>query len=318
MKILIPDKVNKKATEILEKAGFEVENKPGISADQLIDICKDADAMIVRSGIKITPEVIDAASKLKLVVRAGVGYDNIDAKHEEQKGVIVENTPFGNTNAAAEHTLTLLMMLAKHVIHAHHELKSGVWDRKKYKSIELKDKTLGIIGLGNIGKKIARVANALEMTVVGSDPFVTAEEAEKIKVKKVELDELYEKSDFITVHVPKTAKTAGMIDEKAFQKMKEGVRILNVARGGIIKEKDLEIALVSGKVAAAALDVYEQEPPVCHSLLAKDQVICTPHLGASTHEAQVNVAVDAAEQIIEALKNNKILNCVNGVEKIKE
>jgi len=317
MKILIPDKVNPKATEILEQAGFEVENKPGITEEELIQVCSDIDAMIVRSGIKITKEVLDAATNLKVVVRAGVGYDNIDSAYAAEKGVIVENTPFGNTNAAAEHTITMLMLLAKHIIHAHTELKSGVWDRKKFKATELKDKTLGIVGLGNIGKKIASVANALEMNVIGSDPFITSEQANEIGVKKVEFDELIKTSDFITVHVPLTPKTENMISKEQIDQMKDGVRILNVARGGIINEDDLEQALASGKVAAAAIDVWKQEPPICKSLIASDNLICTPHLGASTKEAQVNVAVDAANQIVNALKEGKIENCVNKVESVK-
>jgi D-3-phosphoglycerate dehydrogenase len=318
MKVLIPDKVNEKATRILEEASFDVDNKPCISVEELISICSDADAMIVRSGIKITKEVIDAASNLKIVVRAGVGYDNIDAKYAASKGIVVENTPFGNTNAAAEHTLTLLMLLAKHVIHSHMELKGGVWDRKKYKATELKDKTLGIVGLGNVGKKVARVAIALEMNVIAFDPFVRAAEMKELGIKKVELQELIKNSDYITVHVPLTEKTRDLISEKEFSEMKGGVRILNVARGGVINEDALELAIARGNVAAAALDVYSAEPPVCKSLIAHEKVICTPHLGASTKEAQVNVAIDAANQIIAALKEGKIENCVNGVKKIKE
>ena len=318
MKILIPDKVNEKATSVLEEAGFTVENKPGISEEELIKICADADAMIVRSGIKITPAVIDAASSLKLVVRAGVGFDNIDAEYAASKGVIVENTPFGNTNAAAEHTLTLMILLAKHVIHSHLELKGGTWDRKKYKGTELKGKTLGIVGLGNVGKKVAKVAIALEMDVVSFDPFIDEAGMKELGIKKVELEELIKIADYITIHVPLNDKTKDMISEEQFNMMKDGVRIVNVARGGVVNEDALEHAIKSGKVAAAALDVYSSEPPVCHSLIGDDRVICTPHLGASTKEAQVNVAVDAANQIISALKDGKIENCVNGVGEIKK
>jgi len=318
MKVLIPDKVDKKAIEILEKAGFEVENKPGISVEECVKICSDADAIIVRSGIKITKEVIDAANNLKIVVRAGVGYDNIDASYAAAKGIVVENTPFGNTNAAAEHTLTLLMMLAKHIIHSHLKLKSGIWDRKSFESTELKGKTLGIIGLGNVGKKIAKVAAALEMEVLGFDPFIDKAAMRKMKVKKVEFEDLIRKSDYITVHVPLNEKTRNLISEKEFAMMKDGLRILNVARGGVINEEALENAINSGKVAAAALDVYSSEPPICKSLIAHDKVICTPHLGASTKEAQVNVAIDAANQIVKALKEGKIQNCVNGVKELKK
>lgn len=317
MKVLIPDKVDKKATEILEDAGFEVENKPGISVEELIKICGDYDAMIVRSGIKVTKEVIDAAKNLKVVVRAGVGTDNIDKEVAAENGVIVENTPFGNINAAAEHTLTLLMVLAKHILHSTIELKGGVWDRKKYKATELKGKTLGIIGLGKIGKKVAKVANALEMSVISYDPFIDKAAMEEVGIKKAELEELLKTSDYITVHVPLNDKTRDLISEKEFALMKDGVKILNVARGGVVNEQALEDAILSDKVAAAALDVYNQEPPICQSLLAHDKVICTPHLGASTKEAQINVGIDAANQIIAALKDGNIQNCVNGVEKVK-
>lgn len=318
MKILIPDKLNPKATEILENAGFEVENMPGITVEELIKTCKDVDAMIIRSGIKITKEVIVAAKSLKLIVRAGVGTDNIDKEAAKEKGVIVENTPFGNTNAAAEHTLTLMMMLAKHVVHSNTELKSGVWDRKKYKGTELKDKTLGIIGIGNIGKKIAKVAQALEMDILGVDPFVDKEKMKENGIKKVEIEELIKNSDYITVHVPLTEKTKDMISDKEFIMMKDGVKILNVARGGVINEAALEKAIKTDKVAAAALDVYSEEPPICRSLIGHDKVICTPHLGASTKEAQINVAIDAANQVVMALKEEKIISCVNGVEKIRK
>jgi len=318
MKVLIPDKVNEKATSVLEEAGFTVENKPGISPEDLILSCGDCDAMIVRSGSKITKEVIDAATSLKIIVRAGVGFDNIDASYAASKGVVVENTPFGNTNAAAEHTLTLLMMLAKHIIHSHTELKSGVWDRKKYKGTELKGKTLGIVGLGNVGKKVAKVAIALEMDVISSDPFIDAKAMGEVGIKKVELDELLKESDYITVHVPLNDKTKDLISTEQFAMVKDGARILNVARGGVVSEDALEKAIESGKVAAAALDVYSSEPPICKSLIAHDKVICTPHLGASTQEAQVNVAIDAANQIVKALKEGKIENCVNGVEDIRK
>ena len=318
MKVLIPDKVDKKVTEILKEAGLDVDLKPGISEEECVKICHDADAMIVRSGIKITKEILDAAKKLKIVVRAGVGFDNIDAEYAASKGVVVENTPFGNTNAAAEHTLTLLMMLAKHVIHSHLKLKKGEWDRKSFEGTELKGKTLGIVGLGNVGKKVAKVALALEMNVVSFDPFVDEKGMNQLRIKKVELEELIKTSDYITVHVPLTDKTRDLISDKEFSMMKDGVRILNVARGGVINEAALENAIKSGKVAAAALDVYSSEPPICKSLIASEKVICTPHLGASTKEAQINVAIDAANQVVAALKRGKIQNCVNGVKVIKK
>ncbi len=318
MKVLIPDKVDKKVSEILKENGLEADNRPGITAEECAKICADADAMIVRSGINITKEIIDAAKNLKLVVRAGVGYDNIDAEYAASKGIVVENTPFGNTNAAAEHTLTLLMMLAKHIIHSHVKLKSGVWDRKSFEGTELKGKTLGVIGLGNVGKKVAKVAVALEMDVIGFDPFIDKATMKKMKVKKVEFDELIKKSDYITVHVPLIDETRDLISSDEFSMMKDGIRIINVARGEIINENALEEAIKSGKVAAAALDVYSSEPPLCSSLIAHDKVICTPHLGASTKEAQINVGIDAANQVVAALKEGRIENCVNGVKEIRK
>lgn len=318
MKVLIPDKVDKKVIDILKENGFEVDNKPGITVEECAKICADADAMIVRSGIKITKEIIDRAKNLKLVVRAGVGYDNIDVEYAASKGIIVENTPFGNTNAAAEHTLTLLMMLAKHIIHSHLTLKKGVWDRKSFEGTELKGKTLGIIGLGNVGKKVAKVAVALEMEVISFDLFIDKATMRKMKVKKVEFEDLLRESDYITVHVPLTDKTRNLISEKEFSMMKDGVKMINVARGEVINENALEEAIKSGKVAAAALDVYSSEPPICKSLITSEKVICTPHLGASTKEAQINVAIDAANQVVAALKENRIENCVNGVREIRK
>ncbi|MFH1642517.1 MAG: hydroxyacid dehydrogenase [Nanoarchaeota archaeon] len=318
MKILIPDKVNENATKILEKEGFSVVNKPGITAEELISVCSDCDAMIVRSGIKITKIILEAAKKLKLIVRAGVGVDSIDLDSARELGIAVENTPTANINAAAEHTITLLLMLSKHIIHSHVELKGGTWDRKKYKGTELKGKTLGIVGLGNVGKKVSLVASALEMDVLGFDPFIDKEAMKEIGATKVELDELIKNSDYITVHVPLNDKTRDLISDKEFSEMKDDVKIINVARGGVVSEKALEKAIESGKVGAAALDVYTQEPPICHSLIAHDKVICTPHLGASTVEAQLNVGSDAAEQIIEALKNGKLMNVVNKVGKLRE
>ena len=228
------------------------------------------------------------------------------------------NAPTGNTNAAAEHTLTMLMMLAKHIIHAHISMKMGEWDRKKYEGIELRGKTLGIVGLGNVGKKVAKVANALEMEVICFDPFIDAAKMKEIGARKVELNELIKISDFITVHVPLTEKTKDMIGKEQFAMMKNGVRILNVARGGVINEDALCEAIKSGKVAAAALDVYKDEPPTSKELIQMEKVITTPHLGASTKEAQINVAIEIAETMVDVLKNNKLRNVVNGVTELRK
>ena len=318
MKVLISDKIDKKGIETLKEHDFEVLNRPDISREKLLELCKDVDAMIVRSGTNIDKELLDNTPNLKIIARAGVGYDNIDTGYAKSKGIVVENTPQGNTNAAAEHTITLLMMLTKHIIHSNEDLKKGNWNRKNFKGREVKEKTLGIIGLGHVGRKVAKVANALEMNVLGFDPFVEKKEMEKLNITKVDLEELIKKSDFLTVHVPKNEKTINLISKKEFEKMKDGVRILNVARGGIINENDLADAIKSGKVAAAGIDVWENEPPKNSELLNLKQVIATPHLGASTKEAQVNVAKDAANQVIAALTKGKITNCVNDVKEVKQ
>ena len=318
MKVLLADKISKSAVEVLEKAGIEVDLKPGLSEDEVVAIIPEYDAMAVRSGIKVTAKILEAGTKLKVVGRAGVGTDNIDKEKAKELGIAVENTPLGNTNAAAEHTLTMLMMLSKHIIHGHLSMKKGEWERKKFKGTELKSKTLGIIGIGNVGKKVAKVALALEMDVIGYDPFVDEEKAKSMGIKKVELDEIIKTCDFITVHVPLNDKTKDMISTEQFAQMKDGVRILNVARGGVVNEKALLEALKSGKVSAAAIDVWEQEPPTLRELVENEKVIATPHLGASTAEAQENVAIDVSEQIIEALKNNKIVNCVNKIEELRK
>ena len=318
MKILFADKVEKEAKDILEKSGFTVDDKPGLSEGDYISIVGDYDGMIVRSATKVTKNIIDAGKKLKVIGRAGVGVDNIDINAAKQNGIAVVNAPTGNTNAAAEHTLTMLMMLAKHVIHAHISMKRGEWDRKKYEGTELRGKTLGIIGLGNVGKKVAKVANALEMEVICFDPFIDAAKMKEIGARKVELKELIEVSDFITVHVPLTEKTKDMIGKEQFAQMKDGVRILNVARGGVINEDALCEAIKSGKVAAAALDVYKDEPPTSKELIQMEKVITTPHLGASTKEAQINVAIEIAETMVDVLKNNKLRNVVNGVTELRK
>lgn len=318
MKILISDKVADKAIGILEKEGFTVDIKTGLSEEELIRIIPDYDAMIVRSETKVTSKVIEAGKNLKVIGRAGVGVDNIDLEAATKKGIVVMNTPFGNVTSAAEHTITMMLMLAKHIKHADLSLREGRWDRKKFKGIEVKGKTLGIIGLGKVGQIVAKAANGLSMDVVGFDPFVDEEKAKGFQVKKVEFDKLIKTSDFITVHVPLNNKTRNMISKKEFAMMKDGVRIINVARGGIVNEKDLHDAVESGKVAAAAIDVWEKEPPGKHDFLQHEEILVTPHLGASTIEAQENVAVDIAKQIVDALKNGKIVNAVNKVDKLKD
>jgi len=318
MKILILDKTDKIAREILEKNGFDVDEKPAQTEEELIKIIPDYDALIVRSETKATKKVIEAGNKLKIIARAGVGIDNVDVASATEKGIVVMNAPFGNINAAAEHTLTLMMMLAKHVIHSNKKLKEGSWERKLFTGIELKGKVLGIVGLGKVGQIVARVANALQMKVIAYDPFADEKKAKEFGAEKVELDYLIKNSDFITVHVPLTNETKNLIDTKQFEIMKKNIRILNVARGGIINENALLEALENGKVAGAGIDVWNEEPPLNRKLVEHEKVIATPHLGASTHEAQTNVAVDVAEQIVFAFKEGKIVNAVNKLEKIRE
>jgi D-3-phosphoglycerate dehydrogenase / 2-oxoglutarate reductase len=319
MNVLVADKVDKKAVELIKEAGIEVDEKFGLKEEEIISIIANYDALLVRSDTIVTKKILEAGAsgKLKMVGRAGVGTDNIDKPSAKELGIAVENTPFGNTNAAAEHTLTLMIMLSKHIIHANNSMKKGEWDRN-FKSTELKAKTLGLIGFGNVGKKVAKVALAFEMNVLVYDPFVDAKVLDELGVKKAELDEIISASDYLTVHVPLTDKTKNMISTNQFEKMKNGIRILNVARGGVIDEEALLSAIKSGKVAAAGLDVYNEEPPMLRELIENDHVITTPHLGASTNEAQENVAIEIAEQVILALKENKIKNCVNGVQELKK
>ena len=317
MKVLIADKLSSKVKEILEKKGLEADEKIGLSEEELIKIIPDYEAMIVRSDTIVTAKILAAGDKLKIIGRAGVGTDNIDKEKAAELGIVVENTPFGNTNAAAEHTLTLLMMLSKHIVHSNESMKNGDWDRKSFKGRELKEKTLGLIGFGNVGSKVGLVAKALEMEVIVYDPFVSDEKLAEFGFARATLEELIKTSDYISPHVPLNEKTENMIGKNQFLEMKDGVRILNVARGGVINETALLDALKSGKVAAAALDVYTDEPPTNRELIEHSSVIATPHLGASTAEAQENVALDVAGQIVMGLIEGKVMFCVNGVEKLR-
>ncbi len=317
-KVLIADKIKESAKDIIEKANMQVDLKPGLSEEEIIKIIPEYDAILVRSVVKVTKNIINAGTKLKIIGRAGVGVDNIDIESATEKGIVVMNTPFGNINAAAEHTITLLMLLAKHVIHSHHSMKKGEWDRKKFIGTEVKDKTLGIIGLGKVGEIVSKVTNSLGMKILVHDPFIDEKKAKDINAEKVELDVLLKNSDYITVHVPLNDKTKNMINKDAFKKMKQGVKILNVARGGIVNEKDLLQAINQGKVDATAIDVWEQEPPLNRELVENESVIATPHLGASTKEAQENVALDLANQVVEALNNNNIANAVNDIKELRK
>jgi D-3-phosphoglycerate dehydrogenase len=311
--VLIPDNVHQKAIDLISEEKAIAVLAPGkLTQEELIDQVGDAHGLIIRSGVKITPEVFAAAPNLKAVARAGVGVDNIDLQAATEHGVIVMNTPGGNTISTAEHTFGLMLALARHIPQGNASLKEGRWDRKLYMGVELMGKTLGIIGFGRIGREIASRAQAFGMTVIAHDPFVPGDIFEVTKVKRVALEELYAESDFISLHSLITDETRGMINAETIATMKDGVRIINAARGALIKENDLAEAIKSGKVAGAALDVYDPEPPnPDNPLIGLPEVIDTPHLAASTKDAQIAVAVEAAELIIDVLLNDTSQNVVN-------
>lgn len=310
-RILVADPVAQEGIGLLRAVG-RVDVRTGLKPEELIAAIGDYDALIVRSETKVTRPVIEAAKKLVVVGRAGVGVDNIDLDAATERGVIVVNAPQGNTIAAAEHTIALLMALARHVPQADASLRSGKWSRKDFVGTEVRGKVLGIVGLGKIGAEVARRAVGMEMRVLAHDPFVPEERARALGVESVELERVIKESDFITVHPPLTASTAGMIDREEIAMMKDGVRLINVARGGIISEAALADAVESGKVAGAAIDVFTAEPPQADNpLLGNPRIIITPHLGASTAEAQERVAVDVAEQIVEILQGKPARYAVN-------
>lgn len=311
MKVLVSDNISSKGIEILKRAGLDVDVKTGMSPEELRASIGGYDGLVIRSATKVTAEIIAAAENLKVIGRAGSGLDNVDKNAASKKGIVVMNTPGGNTITTAEHSIALLFSVARLIPQATASMKAGKWEKKKFMGVELYNKTLGIIGLGNIGGQVAKRAQGLEMYVIAYDPFLSEDKAKATGVKKVSLDGLFAHSDFITIHTPMTAETKGVINSNTISKMKDGVRIINCARGGIINEQDLFEALKSGKVAGAALDVFEKEPPENNPLLTLDNVICTPHLGASTEEAQENVAVAVAEQIADYLVFGTIRNAVN-------
>ena len=311
MKILVSDPLAKPGLEILRKAkDCQVDEKPKLSPEELKKIIKDYDGLIIRSGTNVTREIIEAAENLKIIARAGVGLDNVDLKEATKKGIIVMNTPGGNTISTAEHAISLILALARNIPQAYVSLKEKKWERKKYTGVQLYGKTLGIIGMGRIGTEVARRMLSFGMTVLISDPFISLGKAEKLGVQLVELDDLLKQADFITVHVPLSEGTKHLIGKKAFSLMKKGARIINCARGGVVDEEALLEAIKEGKVSGAALDVYEKEPPLESPLLELPEVIAFPHLGASTEEAQIGVAVEIAQQVIDAFKGN-VRNAAN-------
>ncbi|KAF2398891.1 phosphoglycerate dehydrogenase [Trichodelitschia bisporula] len=315
-KVLIPEKVSPDGLQALRDAGLDLHEKHGLSADELLKIIPDYDALIVRSETKVTADVLNAAKKLKVVARAGVGVDNVDVSAATKLGVIVVNSPSGNINAAAEHTIALMMAVARHIGEACPSLKAGKWERSKFVGVELKGKTLAIVGAGKVGLTVARIANGFGMNIIAYDPYANRALAAAASVTlKDTLDELLPAADFFTIHTPLIASTKGMISATELAKMKPTARILNVARGGMIDEAALLEALNAGKIGGAGLDVFASEPPqpdsVTEQLIRHPKVVATPHLGASTVEAQENVSIDVCEQVISILAGNLPRSAVN-------
>ncbi len=313
MKILISDKLAQEGIDILTAVKeFSVDCKYGLKPEELKQIIGDYEALIVRSATNVTADILEAAHKLKVIGRAGVGLDNVDLPAATKKGVVAMNTPAGNTTSTAEHSMSMILALSRNIPQACASLKFGKWERSKFEGVELYGKTLGIIGLGRIGSTVARMAQGFGMKIVAFDPFLSMEVASKIGVDVLELDELIKIADYITVHIPKTNETKNLIGAKEFAVMKKTARVINCARGGIIDEQALVEALETKKIAGAALDVFDQEPPDFNSKLFKlDNLIVTPHLGASTSEAQVNVAIEIAESVRNALLGKGIVNAAN-------
>ena len=296
----------------MREAGFNVVKETKLSPDELVERLQDAQGVIVRSATKITADIMDKVDNLKVIGRAGVGVDNIDIKAATERGIVVMNAPDGNTITTAEHTFAILVSLARNVPQAHSKLQSGTWDKKSFVGVELYGKTLGIIGLGRIGQHVAKIAKGFGMSVFAFDPFVSDAQAKELGIENGSLDDVFAKADFITIHTPVTDETRGIIGKDAFSKMKEGVRIVNCARGGLVDEDALLVAIEDGKVAGAALDVYSNEPLESSSaLLNNPKIITTPHLGASTIEAQEGVALTVAEQIRDYLTTGELRNAVN-------
>ena len=310
-KVLIADKLSPAAVAIFKERGVEADVKTGLSKEELLKIVDQYDGIAIRSASKITADVIKAAKNLKVVGRAGIGVDNVDIPAATAAGVIVMNTPFGNSITTAEHAIALMMALARELPAANASTHAGKWEKNRFMGVELYGKTLGIIGAGNIGGIVADRAKGLKMHVIAYDPYLSAERAAEIGIEKVELDDLLARADFISLHTPKTAETKNIISAEAIAKMKKGVRIINCARGGLVDEAALKAALDSGQVAGAALDVFSEEPAKANLLFGHEKVVATPHLGASTEEAQENVALQVAEQIADYLLTGAIVNALN-------
>lgn len=312
-RVLVSDKLSETAVQIFRDRGLEVDFMPDLGKDKekLLEIIDQYDGLAIRSATKATEKLIAAASNLKVIGRAGIGVDNVDIPAASRRGIIVMNTPFGNSITTAEHAIAMIFAVARQLPAADASTQAGKWEKSKFMGVEITGKTLGVIGCGNIGSIAASRGIGLNMRVIAFDPFLSPERAEKLGVEKVELDELLSRSDFITLHVPMTDKTRGIINAEAISKMKKGVRIVNCARGGLVVEADLAEALKSGQVAGAGFDVFETEPATDSPLFGLPNVVCTPHLGASTTEAQENVALQVAEQMSDYLLKGAVTNAIN-------
>ena len=311
-RVLISDKLESSGLDLLRAAGIELDERSGLKGQALQEALRGADGVIVRSGTQLGADLLDNPGKLRAIVRAGVGVDNIDVAAATRRGIVVMNTPGGNTVSTAEHTIALLLALARHVGPADTSTHQGKWERAKFVGIQLAGKTLGVVGLGRVGREVARRAAGLDMKVIGFDPFLTPERASQLGIESVSgLEQLLPRADFLTVHTPLTEETRGLIGSRELGLLKAGARVLNCARGGIINEEALLAALRSGHVAGAALDVFAQEPPGDHPLLQMPNVLATPHLGASTVEAQESVAREAAQLLIDFLTRGVVQFAVN-------
>lgn len=309
-KVLVSDSIDQSGIDILAQVA-QVDVKTNLSPEELVAIIPEYDALMIRSGTRVTAEVIEAGSQLKIIGRAGVGVDNVDVPAATRKGIVVVNSPEGNTIAAAEHALAMMMSLSRHIPEADASVKSNKWERNRFMGAEVYKKTLGVVGLGKIGAHVASVARAMGMKLLAYDPFISQERAEQLGCRLVDLDRLFRDSDYITLHVPKTKETTHLIGKETLAIMKPTVRIINCARGGVVDEDALIAALEAGKIGGAALDVFEQEPLKESRLREMPNVVLTPHLGASTAEAQVNVAIDVAEQIRDVLLGLPARSAVN-------
>lgn len=312
-RVLVSDKLSKTAVQVFTDRGIEVDYLPDLGKDKekLLSVIGDYDGLAIRSATKVTEKLIEGASKLKVVGRAGIGVDNVDLSAATKRGIIVMNTPFGNSITTAEHAIAMMFAVARQLPAADTSTQAGKWEKNRFMGVEITGKTLGVIGCGNIGSIVADRAIGLKMKVIAFDPFLSNERAIDLGVEKVELDQLFRRADFITLHTPLTDKTRNIIDAAAIAEMKDGVRIINCARGGLVVEEDLAAALKSGKVAGAGFDVFVEEPAEKNPLFGIPNVVCTPHLGASTSEAQENVAVQVAEQMSDFLINGAVVNALN-------